>query len=80
MALPHGSSVKVATPPSALMFGDLHIVGSLSGTLKGVEEVLDFRTRGLVHVSVQASWIMFLPTCLSQAISTTGTLEVVDNT
>jgi hypothetical protein len=72
VGLPHGSSVQLATTPSALVFGCLHIVGSLTGTLKDVEEALDFTARGLVHVSVQVSRIVLLLTCLSQADSDDG--------
>jgi len=44
-------TVIVGAPPLMLVWKRLQIVGSVVGTLKDVEEALDFTARGLVHVS-----------------------------
>jgi propanol-preferring alcohol dehydrogenase len=41
----------IAGAPLMLTLKRLQIVGSVVGTLKDVEEALDFTARGLIHVS-----------------------------
>ena len=44
-------TVVAGAPPLLLCLKKLNIVGSVVGTLKDVEEALDFTARGLVRVS-----------------------------
>ena len=43
-------------PPLMLALKRLQIVGSVVGTLKDVEEALDFTARGLVHVGATVAF------------------------
>jgi propanol-preferring alcohol dehydrogenase len=52
VGLPKDSSVIAGAPPVMLAMRRLQVVGSVVGTLKEVEEALDFTARGLVHVSI----------------------------
>lgn len=51
VGLPHDASVIAGAPPLTMVLNRLNVVGSVTGTLKDVEEALDFTARGLVHVS-----------------------------
>jgi len=51
VGLPTDPTVIAGAPPIMLALKKLNIVGSVTGTLKDVEEALDFTARGLVHVS-----------------------------
>jgi propanol-preferring alcohol dehydrogenase len=51
VGLPKDTSVVAGAPPIMLALKRLQIIGSVVGTLKDVEEALDFTARGLVHVS-----------------------------
>ena len=48
VGLPTDPTVLAGAPPVALALRRLNIVGSITGTLKEVEEALDFVARGLV--------------------------------
>ena len=47
--LPKDTSVIAGAPPVVMALKRLNVVGSVTGTLKDVEEALDFTARGLVH-------------------------------
>lgn len=49
VGLPTDPTVLAGAPPLMLCLRRLNIVGSVVGTLKDVEEALDFTARGLVH-------------------------------
>jgi alcohol dehydrogenase, propanol-preferring len=49
VGLPKDPAVLAGAPPIMLCLRRLNIVGSVTGTLKDVEEALDFTARGLVH-------------------------------
>jgi len=49
VGLPKDPTVVAGAPPIMLALKRLNIVGSVVGTLKDVEEALDFTARGLVH-------------------------------
>ncbi|KAI1619344.1 alcohol dehydrogenase [Exophiala viscosa] len=49
VGLPTDPSVIAGAPPIMLALKKLNVVGSVTGTLKDVEEALDFTARGLVH-------------------------------
>ncbi|TKA55494.1 hypothetical protein B0A49_12668, partial [Cryomyces minteri] len=49
VGLPKDTSTIAGAPPLVLCLRKLNIVGSVTGTLKDVEEALDFTARGLVH-------------------------------
>lgn len=49
VGLPKDPTVIAGAPPILLCLRKLNIVGSVVGTLKDVEEALDFTARGLVH-------------------------------
>jgi alcohol dehydrogenase, propanol-preferring len=51
VGLPKDPTILAGAPPLMLCLKKLNIVGSVVGTLKDVEEALDFTARGLVHVS-----------------------------
>lgn len=51
VGLPKDENVLAGAPPIMMCLRRLNIVGSVVGTLKDVEEALDFTARGLVHVS-----------------------------
>lgn len=51
VGLPKDPTILAGAPPIMLCLKKLNIVGSVVGTLKDVEEALDFTARGLVHVS-----------------------------
>lgn len=52
VGLPQDSSIIAGAPPMTVALRRLNIVGSVVGSLKDVEEALDFTARGLVHVSI----------------------------
>jgi propanol-preferring alcohol dehydrogenase len=52
VGLPKDPSVVAGAPPVMLAMKRLQVVGSVVGTLKEVEEALDFTARDLVHVSL----------------------------
>lgn len=49
VGLPTDPTVLAGAPPFLLALKRLNIVGSVTGTLKDVDECLDFTARGLVH-------------------------------
>lgn len=49
IGLPKDETVLAGAPPLLLVLKRLNIVGSVTGTLKEVEEALDFTARGLVR-------------------------------
>lgn len=49
MGLPNDPTVIAGAPPIVLCLRKLNVVGSVVGTLKDVEEALDFTARDLVH-------------------------------
>jgi propanol-preferring alcohol dehydrogenase len=51
VGLPKDPTVLAGAPPLMLCLRKLNIVGSVVGTLKNMEEALNFTARGLVHVS-----------------------------
>ncbi|KAI5460476.1 chaperonin 10-like protein [Mariannaea sp. PMI_226] len=53
VGLPQDSSVIAGCPPMTMALRRLNIVGSVVGSLKDVEEALDFTARGLVHPILQ---------------------------
>ena len=52
VGLPQDPTVVAGAPPILLCWKKLNIVGSIVGTLKDVEETLDFTPRGLGHLSL----------------------------
>lgn len=51
VGLPQDPSIMAGASPILVALRRLNIVGSVVGSLKEVEEALDFTARGLVHVS-----------------------------
>jgi len=49
VGLPKDSSIIAGASPILMCLKRLNVVGSVTGTLKDVEEALDFTSRGLVH-------------------------------
>lgn len=49
VGLPKDSSVVAGAPPILMCLKRLNVVGSVTGTLRDVDECLDFTARGLVH-------------------------------
>lgn len=49
VGLPKDETILAGAPPLMLVLKRLNIVGSVTGTLKEVEEALDFTARGLVR-------------------------------
>jgi alcohol dehydrogenase, propanol-preferring len=53
--IPEDTTAVAGAHPGFMVHKQLHVTGSLVGTLKDVEEALDFTKRGLVHVSLRRS-------------------------
>lgn len=53
VGLPKDATVVAGAPPIMMALKRLNIVGSVVGSLKDVEEALDFTARDLVHVRIQ---------------------------
>lgn len=51
VGLPQDPTIIAGAPPIAVALRRLKIVGSVTGSMKDVEEALDFTSRGLVRVS-----------------------------
>jgi hypothetical protein len=51
VGLPQDPTIIAGAPPMAVALRRLKIVGSVTGSMKDVEEALDFTARGLVRVS-----------------------------
>ncbi|KAE8338032.1 hypothetical protein BDV24DRAFT_153909 [Aspergillus arachidicola] len=49
VGLPNDPSILAGAPPLVLALRRLNIVGNITGSLKDVEEALDFTARGIVH-------------------------------
>ncbi|OJD34339.1 alcohol dehydrogenase [Diplodia corticola] len=49
VGFPKDGTIIAGAPPQILAMKRLNIVGSVTGTLKDVDEMLDFTARGLVH-------------------------------
>jgi len=80
VGLPADASVRSGPPPIMLALRRLNVVGSVVGTLKEVEDCLDFTARGLVHVSVHffgSAEVYVDP--IPQPILTKGKLEDLDH-
>lgn len=56
VGLPKDPTILAGAPPLMLCLKKLNVVGSVVGTLKDVEEALDFTARGLVKVSQTNCW------------------------
>jgi propanol-preferring alcohol dehydrogenase len=78
VGLPKDPTILAGAPPLLLCLKKLNIVGSVVGTLKDVEEALDFTARGLVHVSQQFLRPIHRTDSHLQPILTKGTLEDLD--
>lgn len=65
VGLPKDPSIVAGATPLTMCLNKLNIVGSVVGTLKDVEEALDFTARDLVHVSTIFSefWGSAIRTC-----------------
>jgi alcohol dehydrogenase, propanol-preferring len=53
VGLPEDTTAVAGAHPGFMVQKQLHVTGSLVGTLKDVEEALDFTKRDLVHVSLR---------------------------
>lgn len=82
VGLPKDPAVLAGAPPIMLALRRLNIVGSVTGSLKDVEEALDFTARGLVHVSFQSFHpppAFPIANNSTQPILTKGRLEDIDD-
>lgn len=79
VGLPKDPSVLAGAPPIMMALKRLNIVGSVVGTLKDVEEALDFTARDLVHVSLDDIFDFDSHANVSQPILTKGKLEDLDD-
>jgi D-arabinose 1-dehydrogenase-like Zn-dependent alcohol dehydrogenase len=61
VGLPQDPTVLAGAPPMVVALRRLKIVGSVTGSLKDVEEALDFTARGLVRVS--SSYLTYRSSC-----------------
>lgn len=79
VGLPKDPTIIAGAPPIMMAMKRLNFVGSVVGSLKDVEEALDFTARGLVHVSqsVQCERAIMLITL--QPILSKGKLEDLDS-
>lgn len=50
VGMPQDATIIAGAPPITMVMNRLNVVGSLVGSLKDVEEALDFTARDLVHV------------------------------
>lgn len=78
VGLPNDPTVLAGAPPIMLALRRLNIVGSVTGSLKDVEEALDFTARGLVHVSATAttdSGLLFTPHLTSANLMSSLSLQ-----
>ena len=48
VALPPAGQVTVGAEPSAFVFGNVHIIGSLVGTMQDTASCLEYAARGLL--------------------------------
>lgn len=80
VGLPNDPSILAGAPPLVLALRRLNIVGNITGSLRDVEEALDFTARGIVHVSF-SPWREFGLCMLSrkQPILSKGKLEDLDS-
>jgi propanol-preferring alcohol dehydrogenase len=83
VGLPHDASVRAGAAPLDFVLNQLNIVGSVVGTVKDVEEALDFTARNLVHVSCSpgrtlTTYRTNMLTLKPQPVLTKGTLGEVD--
>ena len=51
IGLPKDATILAGAPPLLMALKKLNVVGSIVGSLKDVDEALDFTARGIVHVS-----------------------------
>jgi len=79
VGLPKDPTIIAGAPPIMMALKRLNFVGSVVGSLKDVEDCLDFTARDLVHVS-QAT-VRGCPRMLTtlQPILTKGKLEDLDS-
>jgi len=79
VGLPKDPTIIAGAPPIMMALKRLNFVGSVVGSLKDVEEALDFTARDLVHVSqpVKCERAMMLITL--QPILSKGKLEDLDS-
>jgi propanol-preferring alcohol dehydrogenase len=48
IALPPAGEVNLGAEPSAFVFGNLHVIGTLVGTMQDTASSLDYAKRGLL--------------------------------
>lgn len=48
VALPPAGTVNLGNEPSAFVFGNTHVIGSLVGTMQDTASALDYAKRGLL--------------------------------
>ena len=48
IALPPAGTAKIEAEPSQWVFGNLHVIGSLVGTMQDTESCLQYAKRGLL--------------------------------
>lgn len=80
VGLPQDPTIMAGASPILVALRRLNIVGSVVGSLKEVEEALDFTARGLVHVSNSCSPIGFKhELTIIKPILSKGKLEDLDS-
>ena len=78
VGLPKDATVVAGAPPIMMALKRLNIVGSVVGSLKDVEEALDFTARDLVHVRIQQPGLSPIAD-FAQPILTKGKLTDLDD-
>lgn len=58
VGLPKDPTIIAGAPPIMMAMKRLNFVGSVVGSLKDVEDALDFTSRGLVHVSLANTTVL----------------------
>ena len=48
IALPPAGTVNIGNEPSAFIFGNVHVIGTLVGTMQDTASALDYAKRGLL--------------------------------
>jgi D-arabinose 1-dehydrogenase-like Zn-dependent alcohol dehydrogenase len=69
VGLPSDPTILAGAPPLIMALRKLNIVGNITGTMKDVEEALDFTARDIVHVSCTRNC------CSISVILTVGTAD-----
>ncbi|KAF4981176.1 hypothetical protein FZEAL_2976 [Fusarium zealandicum] len=78
VGLPQDISILAGAPPMTMVLRRLNIVGSVVGSLKEVEEALDFTARGLVRLSQPQSFYDIYKITQYQPILSRGKIEDLD--